>query len=240
MLSTCSAERESIVSIKIFSCPCARITSTSSTDPIAESSVFNAATSLSVMAGCRSPSNLEPIRGVPVCSAEIPSIPAKISTGMAIIIMPMINTSADLDTNITLTESQIRDAVGAMGSNWERIPEKGDGYEYKVKNGSVEYTHYYQFSGSYAEKTFTWSGQTKTIHRAACGPTSCVNLATGYGVDCNPTNDIVGLNFDATIPGCAKFFEDLTGVTSQTDFSESGSFSTKGTSSEKISKLRVS
>ena len=131
------------------------------------------------------------------------------------------NTSADLDMNVPLTESQVRDVVGAMGSNWERIPEKGDGYEYKVKNGSVEYTHYYQFSGSYAEKTFTWSGSTKTIHRAACGPTSCVNLATGYGVDCNPTNDIVGLNFEATIPGCAKFFEDLTGVTSQTDFSES-------------------
>ena len=130
-------------------------------------------------------------------------------------------TSAIKNVDMSLTESQVRDIVGSMGSNWERIAEKGDGYEYKVKNGSVTYTHYYQFSGSYAEKTFTWSGQTKTLHRAACGPTSCVNLATGYGVDCNPTNDIVGLDFDATIPGCAKFFEDLTGVTSQTEFSES-------------------
>nr|MCR5186554.1 C39 family peptidase [Clostridia bacterium] len=110
--------------------------------------------------------------------------------------------------------------VGA--NNCSVKEESGMGYDHKVIVDGVEYTQHYQAGVSeYSDKTFTWSGSTKTIGGAACGPCSCVNLATGYGVDCNPLKDIVGLNFDATIPGCAVFFEKLTGVTSKTDFSES-------------------
>ena len=114
-----------------------------------------------------------------------------------------INASADISK-----------VVSGMGSNFERIAQTGDGYDYKVKCGSVEFTHYYQFKGTYAEKEFTWSGETKTIHRAGCGPTSCVNVLTGYGQDVNPTDNIVGINFDATIFGVKDFMEQY-GVTGE-------------------------
>ena len=110
--------------------------------------------------------------------------------------------------------ANISKVVNGMGSDFERIAEAGDGYDYKVKCGSVEFTHYYQFKGSYAEKTFTWSGETKTIHRAGCGPTSCVNVLTGYGQDVNPTDNIVGISFDATIFGVKAFMEQY-GVTGE-------------------------
>lgn len=114
---------------------------------------------------------------------------------------------------LSATEN-ISKVVSGMGSDFERVAEAGDGYDFKVRCGSVEYTHYYQFKGSYAEKTFTWSGATKTLHQAACGPTSCVNLLTGYGQDVNPTNNIVGINFDATIYGVKAFMEQY-GVTGE-------------------------
>ena len=110
------------------------------------------------------------------------------------------------------SQAEVESIVNGMGSDFERISKSGDGYDYIVKCGSVEFTHYYQFKGSYAEKTFTWSGQTKTLHQAACGPTSCVNILTGYGLDVNPTDNIVGISFDATTPGCGKFMESY-GVT---------------------------
>jgi hypothetical protein len=107
--------------------------------------------------------------------------------------------------------ANIEQIVGSMGGNFERIPESGDGYKSKVKTGSVEYTHYYQLisgGGSYAEKTFYWSGQEKTISQAGCGPTSCINILTGYGYDVNPTKDIVGIHFNATTPGVKEFMEE--------------------------------
>ena len=110
--------------------------------------------------------------------------------------------------------ANISKVVSGMGSDFQRVAEAGDGYDYKVKCGSVEFTHYYQFKGSYAEKTFTWSGATKTLHAAACGPTSCVNLLTGYGQDVNPTDNIVGISFDATIFGVKAFMEQY-GVTGE-------------------------
>ena len=124
----------------------------------------------------------------------------------------------DLNSNVgSMTgrsQVDIEAIVGSMGQDFERIAESGDGYDYKVKCGQVEYTHYYQFKGSYAEKTFTWSGATKTLHRAACGPTSCVNILTGYGEDVNPTDNIVGISFSATMDGIDKFMEDY-GVTGE-------------------------
>ncbi len=107
-----------------------------------------------------------------------------------------------LDSNINIAQ-----IVGGMGFNFERIAESGDGYDFKVRNGNVEYTHYYQFKGSYSEKQFLWCGSPRTLHRAACGPTSCVNVLTGYGLDVNPTKDIVGINFSATIGGVKEFMK---------------------------------
>ncbi len=107
-----------------------------------------------------------------------------------------------LDSNVNIAQT-----VGSMGYDFERISESGDGYDFKVRTGSVEYTHYYQFKGSYSEKTFFWSGAVKTLHRAACGPTSCVNILTGYGLDVNPSKDIVGAHFDATISGVKAYME---------------------------------
>ena len=107
-----------------------------------------------------------------------------------------------LDSNINIAQT-----IGSMGFDFERIAESGDGYDFKVRNGNVEYTHYYQFKGSYSEKQFLWSGSPKTIHRAACGPTSCVNILTGYGLDVSPSKDIVGINFTATIGGVKEFMK---------------------------------
>ena len=108
----------------------------------------------------------------------------------------------------------VEQIIGSMGQDFERIPEEGDGYKFKVRTGSVEYTHYFQKEGSYASSTFTWAGQQKTISRAGCGPTSCINLLTGYGYDVNPTNDIIGINFGATIYSIKEFMESY-GVTGE-------------------------
>ena len=124
------------------------------------------------------------------------------------------NLSSNVGAMTGRSQAEIEAVVSGMGQNFERISQSGDGYDYVVKCGQVQYTHYYQFKGSYAEKTFTWAGQTKTLHRAACGPTSCINLLTGYGEDVNPTDNIVGISFAATMDAIDKFMEEY-GVTGE-------------------------
>ena len=83
----------------------------------------------------------------------------------------------EIESNIDLSNS-----VGSVSKDIERIPEEGDGYSYKIKIGNVEYTHYYQFQGSYTGNSFGGG----TIGDSGCGPTSCCNILTGYGVDVTP------------------------------------------------------
>ncbi len=86
--------------------------------------------------------------------------------------------------NLGYSSTNITDMIKGFSSDIERTPESGDGYEYKVTVGSVEYTHYYQFQGSYEGNSF-WNG---TIHSCGCGPTSCCNILTGYGQDVTPAD----------------------------------------------------
>ncbi len=126
------------------------------------------------------------------------------------------NAIAGIATNFTAGTG-----VTGAGNDIDRKKESGDGYDYKITVDGVEYTHYYQFKGSYAEKYFHGSGGEKTIHNAGCGPTSTVNIATGYNPEVNPTANIVGYSHNQTIGACAKMFEEMTGVHASTEFSES-------------------
>ena len=132
------------------------------------------------------------------------------------------NAVGSINSDAFSVTSNTETTLVGNGNTIERTNESGDGYDHKVTVDGVEYTHYYQWKGSYAEKTFFGSGGVaKTIHEAGCGPTSTVNIATGYTDDVNPTKNIVGYHHGQTIGDCAKMFEEMTGVKAKTDFSES-------------------
>ena len=99
---------------------------------------------------------------------------------------------------------------GIGGSqNCSREDQSGDdGCVALVTVDGVEYKNYIQYSSVYGSECFYWSGQYVTISSSACGPTSCVNILTGYGQDVNPQNTIIGLHFDATIDGVGQFMEE--------------------------------
>lgn len=91
-----------------------------------------------------------------------------------------------------------------------------NGAQYEITINGVTYTRYFQGGQSYSGNHFTWSGSDKTIGAAACGPTSMVNILTGYGYDLNPEKDITGLNFSATCQGLVELYAKWTdGGTSQ-------------------------
>ncbi len=115
------------------------------------------------------------------------------------------------DNKLARQPSQISYAlVKGMGSqNCSREDLPGDdGCVATVTVDGVEYKNYVQYSSAYGSEKFYWSGQYVTISSSACGPTSCVNLLTGYGQDVSPQNTIIGLRFDATIEGCKAFMEE--------------------------------
>ena len=115
------------------------------------------------------------------------------------------------DNKLTRQPSQINyTIVSGMGSqNCSREDQPGDdGCVGLVTVDGVEYKNYVQYSPAYGGEYFYWSGEYVTISSSACGPTSCVNLLTGYGQDVSPQNTIIGLHFDATIDGVGAFMEE--------------------------------
>ena len=117
------------------------------------------------------------------------------------------------DNKLLREKSEINySLVGGVGGSQscEREPNasySSDGCIATVTVDGVEYKNYVQYSPVYGDEMFYWSGEYVTISSSACGPTSCVNLLTGYGQDVNPQNTIIGLHFDATISGVGEFME---------------------------------
>ncbi len=93
------------------------------------------------------------------------------------------------------------------GYDFQRIVESGDGFDFRIKSGNIQYTHYYQIKGSYSEKTFTSNGTEQVIHDSGSAPISCISILTGYGKNVNPTDNVVDKEIKPTLGGITSFMK---------------------------------